>query len=72
MSARRNSTYPLLETAELTWRERIGLANDRDNVDTRGEAAHELNVHLTQTKIVTAGMHGAYMISALTNGQWEG
>ena len=46
--AGRKGAYPLLECLELTQCERVGLANDGNDIDTRGEAAHELNVHLAQ------------------------
>lgn len=42
------STYPLLEATQLTRRQRIGLANDGDHIDTRREATHELDVDLPQ------------------------
>ena len=43
-------TDPLLESLELAWCQRVCLANDRDNIYTRREAAHEFNVHFTQTE----------------------
>ena len=41
-------TYPLLETTEFARSQRVGLTDDRDDIDTRGEPAHELNVNLPQ------------------------
>jgi hypothetical protein len=42
------STYALLKATELRWGQRIRLANHRDHVHARGEAAHELNVNLAE------------------------
>lgn len=39
-----------LELGELRRGERVGLANDGDDVDARGEALHQFNVELAQTK----------------------
>ena len=43
----------LLRLGQLGGCERIGLANDRDNVDTGRKALHELNVELTETVYVS-------------------
>ena len=46
---RAGQTDPLPETAKFRRGQRVGLANDGDHVDARGEAAHKFNVHLPQT-----------------------
>ena len=41
-------SYPLLETAKLSWGQRVSLANDRDDIDARRKSPHQLNIHLTK------------------------
>lgn len=41
-------TYPLLEAPQLGWSQGVSLANDRNDINTRGEAAHKLDVHFPQ------------------------
>jgi hypothetical protein len=43
----------LLRLGQLGGCERIGLANDRDNIDTGREALHELDVELAETMNVS-------------------
>lgn len=43
-------TYPLFKAPQFAWRQSISLANDRYDIDTWGEAAHELNVHFSQPR----------------------
>ena len=38
----------LLEATELTGGKRVGLADDRDDINAGGKAAHKLDVHLPQ------------------------
>ena len=45
----------LLRLGELSRCERIGLANDGDNVDTGREALHELNVEFAETTDISIG-----------------
>ena len=49
-TALRGRTYAGLEGNELGRGERVSLANDGDDVDTRREAAHELNVKLAEAE----------------------
>ena len=41
-------SYPLLETAKLSWGQRVSLANDRDDIDARRQAAHQFDIHFPQ------------------------
>jgi hypothetical protein len=41
-------TYPLFESTEFAGGERVGSANDGDDIDARRQTAHQLNVHLSQ------------------------
>ena len=43
-------TYPLLEHAELSRGHGVTLANDGDDIDEGGEAAHQLNVDLAEAE----------------------
>lgn len=43
-------THPLLEATELARGKRVGLTNDRDDVDTGRKPTHQLDVNLPQTK----------------------
>ena len=54
------ATYALLEATELARSKRISLANDRDDVDTRRQTAHELNIHLAQTMVISENMSIGY------------
>lgn len=44
--------YPFLETPQFTRREGVGFTDNRDNVYTRGQTAHELNVHLPKASMM--------------------
>jgi hypothetical protein len=66
-------THPLLESGELTRSQAVSLADDWDDIDSGGEAAHELNVHLAKT-----GRGGVRRLQScadakirLTHGLWE-
>jgi hypothetical protein len=48
LHAAHRRTHALLELLALLVRHRVGLADDGDHVDTRAQAAHQLNVHLAQ------------------------
>ena len=55
-------TYALLELGEIGWAERIRLGYDRNEIDTGGEALHDLNVQWFEsvagrTDEVQASMH---------------
>jgi hypothetical protein len=42
------STYPLLELQQILWAESIGLGDNRNEIDTRTETLHDLNVKRLQ------------------------
>lgn len=42
------NAYPLLEATELAWGQRVGLADDGDDIDTGRKTAHQLDVHFPQ------------------------
>jgi len=46
----KTGTDPLFEVSNLFIRQRVGLCDDRDEVDFRMESAHEFNVKLLQTE----------------------
>lgn len=41
-------THPLLEPSELTRSQRVGLANNRNDIDTGRESAHQFDVHFPE------------------------
>lgn len=66
-------TDPLLEAAQFTGCQRIGLSNDRNDVDAGRKAPHELNVHFPQTaKRGCQSQVKAHKRELPTRDQWEG
>jgi len=57
----------LLGLGKLSWCKGIGLADDRDDVAARGEALHQLNVKLAETRCCEQG-DAASGVELLTRG----
>jgi len=50
MNVDSKATHPLLEASKFTRCQGVGLANDGNHVNTWREAAHQLDVNLSQPK----------------------
>lgn len=46
---RQSKAYSSLEVLQLLRREGISATNDRNDIDTRAQTAHKLNIDLTET-----------------------
>lgn len=56
------TTYALLESGQIGWAEGVGLGDHGDQVDTRAEALHDLNIEglecvTGRTDEIQAGVH---------------
>jgi hypothetical protein len=65
-----NISNPFFETSELPRSQRICFADDRDDVDTRGETAHQLDVYFSQTVKIDEVI-GTHDMKRRTRDQWE-
>jgi hypothetical protein len=47
------AAHPLLETPKFAWCQGVGLANDRNHIDTWRETAHQLDIDLPQPETMS-------------------